>query len=132
MIAEIIRLEQTNRGTIGVLRVDKRVVCVTLELPYICNSPNISCIPSGSYQCERKYSPKFGNTYEIVDVPGRSHILFHAGNTISDTSGCVLLGTSVGAWQGQRAIVSSKKALRKFLELADETSEFRLIVTENY
>jgi len=30
-------------------------------------------------------SPKFGETYMVMDVPGRDRILFHLGNTKGDS-----------------------------------------------
>ena len=64
----------------------------TLENPWLDNAPNISCIPVGSYVCKRVISPKYGETFEITGVDGRTHILFHEGNYPSNTMGCVLLG----------------------------------------
>ena len=46
--AEIVRLEKSADGTFGVLRLDGKVFCVTLELPDRGNKVNVSCIPVGS------------------------------------------------------------------------------------
>ena len=102
---EIVRLEKGFDGTFGVLRLDGKVFCVTLELPDLDNEANISCIPAGAYTCRRVDSPAFGRTFEISDVPGRSHILFHAGNVADDTQGCVLLGRYFGLLEIGRAHV---------------------------
>jgi len=62
---------------------------VTLELPDMNNEPEKSCIPAGTYVCKRVQSPKFGDTFEITGVPGRTNILFHKLNEVRQTLGCV-------------------------------------------
>jgi len=66
---------------------------VTLELPWRANMRNLSCIPAGDYTVSKVNSPKFGpGTFQVNNVKGRSHILFHAGNFTRDIEGCILLG----------------------------------------
>jgi hypothetical protein len=47
--------------------------------------------PNGIYSLYGKKSPKFNANKVYIDVPGRSNIMFHGGNTVKDTSGCVLV-----------------------------------------
>lgn len=49
-------------------------------------------IPAGVYSAYGQTSPKFGTTKLYLNVPGRSGILFHGGNTTEDTRGCILTG----------------------------------------
>ena len=68
----------------------------TLENPYINNERNISCIPEGQYKVRLRL-PRESATRDylhllVQDVPNRSYILFHIGNTAADTSGCILVG----------------------------------------
>lgn len=65
----------------------------TLELPWNDNIKNLSCIPAGSYNCVPRFSKRFGNHFEVKNVPNRDLILFHAGNFSFQTKGCILLGT---------------------------------------
>jgi len=116
MRLDIIRVENSKDGVFGVLLINKKVFCVTLEQIDVNNAKNISCIPSGVYFCERTISPKFGETFNVVDVPNRTQILFHIGNTIKDTKGCILLGERYGTVQGQRGILNSTVAFKKFME----------------
>lgn len=52
-------------------------------------------IPAGVYPLMVRFSPKARKlVIELKDVHGRSHIQFHPGNKTSDTSGCILTGTS--------------------------------------
>lgn len=83
--------------------------CLTLELPYLDNKSNISCIPEGTYPVEFLLvspSGKYKNTYHICNVPNRLGVLIHAGNTVVDTHGCLLLGLS----GYKNSIYESKKA----------------------
>jgi len=54
-------------------------------------------------------SPKFGMCWHVNDVPNRTHILIHAGNTARDVVGCVavgrsLLGDSIGVSESRKAM----------------------------
>ena len=52
-------------------------------------------IPLGTYKCGITFSRKFCTQLPLLfDVPGRSGIRIHAGNTYKNTRGCILLGTS--------------------------------------
>ena len=101
---------------------------VTLELPWKENQSRISSIPMGVYKCKRVQSPKFGNTFEITGVEGRSHILFHGGNAVADTLGCVLIGHGFDLVKGKPGIVQSQKEFGEFLKIQHGVNEFTLHV----
>lgn len=105
----LIRVSQSEQGTFGVLRDGAIPFAVTLEEPWRDNQPNISCIPTGRYVCQRVDSPKFGNTFEVTNVPGRSHVLLHKGNTLDDTQGCILVAEEFADNAGKPVIVSSRR-----------------------
>lgn len=86
------RISGTPQAVFGALIEDGIPFVVTLEEPWLNNQRGASCIPVGAYVCRRVISPKFGDTFEVTNVPGRSHILFHKGNTTDDTEGCILVG----------------------------------------
>jgi hypothetical protein len=115
-VLELIRLENTEQGMIGVMKVNKHIFCCTLEPPDRGNAQNISCIPTGQYKISAVVSPKFGKTYQIMDVPGRSNVLFHAGNVVAHTQGCVLLGETIGKLSGNRAVLNSGNTFKRFME----------------
>lgn len=68
----------------------------TVEEEWQNNTPFVSCVPAASYLCKRVDSPKFGDTFELVDVPGRTHVLLHALNTEEGTQGCIGLAVRLG------------------------------------
>lgn len=112
---EIVRLETSNHGTFGTIKVDKKIVAVTLEPPENFNQKNISCIPVSQYKCSPYRSSRYGQTFIIESVPGRSGILFHAGNYVHDTDGCILVGNHIVTNQKGRCLVNSRDALTRLL-----------------
>jgi hypothetical protein len=79
-------------GTIGQLYRSDELVCFTLEPPP--DRPAVPSIPFGRYPLSWEKSPRLGvYTPRLNNVPGRSGILIHAGNTIADTEGCILVGS---------------------------------------
>ena len=122
MTVHLFRFRSSSQGTFGVL-VFGLDWCYTGELPWRNNAHNISCIPAGKYRCVERMSPKFGRCFHLQDVPGRSYILFHAGNFCGDktkglrshTYGCIILGMKIGTLLGQEAVLASRNA-RTFFE----------------
>lgn len=123
-----IRADEYERGISGVLIDPKSYVplMLTMELPWVHNEPNISCIPAGMYICERTNSPKYGETFEVKDVLGRTYILFHWGNFNDNTKGCILLGEQFDFLNGEFAILTSKGAFKQFMDTLEGVDEFRL------
>ena len=108
----LIRLKEHNNATFGALLCDGRPIAVTLEDAWKDNARMVSCIPQGTYTIRRHTSPKFGEVFRVEDVPGRSDILIHAGNTDADTHGCILLGKQFGAVGDKWGILQSNSLLR--------------------
>jgi len=86
---------------------DNELYCYTLELPWKDNIPHESCIPEGTYKVIPHNSDAHPDTWEITNVPGRSAILIHTGNTVEDSLGCILVGNSVGNIDGNPAVLNS-------------------------
>lgn len=132
---DIIRLEENfEYGTIGVLRIGRSVFCATLEPPELLNKRNVSCIPAKPYLIKPFYSPSFQfNTYKVMNVPDRSGILFHPGNTRDDTEGCIILGQYPNKLKGpSRALINSGKTFKAFMAIMDNSPEVKLIIKEEY
>jgi hypothetical protein len=115
---KLTRIGEYKDAMFGVLSINGRPVCVTLEDLWKNNQPTVSCIPKGKYKLTWHISPKFGQCYLVNDVPGRSHILIHAGNSAGDTHGCILLGLMFG----EGRITSSRAAIELFHSLMNEES----------
>lgn len=106
------RLTQTEFATYGLLTDEEnRELVKTLELPWKHNAHGISCIPPGEYVAYRRKSPKRGyQLFGLLAVPGRSDIEIHVGNTVADSSGCILVGTRLGMVGDQHGILESHRA----------------------
>ena len=132
-IMELIRLEENyEHGTFGVVRINKEVFCVDLEPRDEENASNISSIPAQQYICKRIISPRFGETFEIMDVPGRTDVLFHSGNTDDNTLGCVLLAQYFGKLGKDRAVSNSGDTFKEFMKVMEGVDEFLLTIIEVY
>ena len=90
------RFSYSPWGTFGRLYVPFGFECFTVERPWHSNARNESCIPEGEFRLRACRFHRGGyDTLEVL-VPGRSHILFHRGNTMDDVLGCICPGTSLG------------------------------------
>lgn len=122
------RIAHNQDGTFGVLLDGTIPFCLTLERPWLSNKKNVSCIPAGIYMCRRVDSPKFSETFQVLDVPKRSHILFHKGNLDDDSHGCILVGEEYGILGNKNAILASGKAFKEFLARTEGENEFLLTI----
>lgn len=127
MIVTLKRAAESLEGTFGMLSVAGIPLCVTCEDPWIDNKRNVSCIPEGRYTCVPHNGTKYKDVWALEYVPGRSHILIHAGNTEDDTHGCILVGLQIGELNGKPAVLQSRKALNYLREILPE--KFTLEVT---
>ena len=120
--------QPTDNVILGELYIDGIKICDTLE--------NRKCaIPALTYRVQVTHSPKFGRLLpEICQVPNRSGIRIHAGNTDRDSSGCVLVGEKLFTLDGQRQLTHSKyhetKLTSILLAAQNDREEIRIEVTE--
>ncbi len=121
-VVKITRIESNNEGTFGKLDC-VGFSCYSGELPWNDNKPNLSCIPKGKYVGVWSYSERFKRKmYAITEVAGRQGIRIHSANFMGDDSkgfkrqlnGCIALGEKLGIMDGQKALLVSKPAIRRF------------------
>ena len=108
-----ILLERTyvNNGTHGVLSINQKHICFTIELPWKQNAVRKSCIPEGEYKIRKRYSEKFKWHYIIENVPNRSLILIHPANdAMKELLGCIAPVSQIVA-EGKG--IQSKLAMEK-------------------
>ena len=100
-------------GTNGTLNINGEFICFSIELPWLNNLPQISCIPEGDYIIVPRFSKKHGGHLLIKDVPGRALILFHpANNAIKELRGCI---APVLILSGPGTGTSSRQAFNKLM-----------------
>lgn len=128
-VFNLIRISEIKDGTFGVLLDDKIPFALTVERPWLENKKGESCIPDGFYTCRRLDSVKFGNTFEVCDVPGRTEILFHKGNVMDDSHGCIIIGEQFEFLNDKVAVLSSAKGFGEFLERTKNLVTFELHIS---
>lgn len=118
----LLQREPTLEGvTLGSLFIDGHRQCETLEdairerpgdPPEMWKVYGQTAIPAGTYSVVLSRSQRFQRVLpEVRHVPGFLGIRIHAGNTIADTDGCILVGSARQA----RAISGSKVALERLM-----------------
>ncbi|MEO6901532.1 MAG: DUF5675 family protein [Bacteroidia bacterium] len=126
---EINRLSDDGKQTLGNLNViGASFSCKTLELPYLDNKFQVSCIPCGTYIVKKRWSLKFGNHFHVTNVPNRSFVLIHFGNYYTDILGCILVGDAFKDinHDGLKDVTNSKVTLKKLYEIMP--NEFKLVI----
>lgn len=125
------RIASGVSGTFGVLINENNIpFLISLERPWMDNQHDISCIPAGTYECLRVNKPEHGECFELQNVPGRGSILIHAGNTIKDSKGCILLAEQFGFVDGEPSIVNSKVGMLEFMHSLAGQNSFTLHVID--
>ena len=91
--------------------------CLTLELPWLSNKRNVSCIPAGSYTAVKYDSPKYGPVLLFQNVEDRSMIEIHAGNFTYQIEGCILVGDSLKYLDNDSVldVTNSKRTLHRLM-----------------
>jgi len=128
MRVELARWAFTPFGVFGELSVGG-FSCFTVERPWLDNEPFRSCIPAGEYRLVRGFYHRGGYpAFEVRDVPGRSLIKIHAGNTMDDVVGCIAPGMGLGWLDGKWAVIRSRLALTTFMDVLPD-SEASLVIS---
>ncbi len=100
MRLSVVRGKSTDTATLGSLYIDGHFAMFTLEDVVRDLGPDgkgkipgETAIPAGNYKVVIDQSTRFNRLMpHILDVPFFSGVRIHAGNTASDTEGCVLVG----------------------------------------
>lgn len=108
-----------EEGTNSALFYNGQFLGFAIELPWLNNQRNVSCIPEGDYELKARYSSKFGHHLHIVGVNNRSLILLHpANNAKRELRGCIAPVTQLsGIGKG----TNSKPLLQKLVSLCYQT-----------
>ena len=126
MDSKIIRIKSTINYTRGILLIDDKFECYTIEDGYRdVKEWGQSRIPNGTYEIglrtqgalHSKYKKRFTKTHvgmlQIENVYNYRYVLVHIGNTARDTSGCILVGEKIGNIGGVSAVLRSEVAYTK-------------------
>ena len=123
------RIALCKTYTIGKLYIDGKYFCDTLEDTV--RDANKSgkfdngekkvkgktAIPYGTYEIKWTYSPRFKKyTPQLMNVPQFEGIRIHAGNSSTDTEGCLLLGENKKVGM----VLNSRATINKFYPIIKE------------
>lgn len=124
------RFDSGSKDTLGKLYIDGKFYAYTLEdEKRVVKVKGETRIPAGEYTLKlnkaltpltEKYRAKyvwFKWHIEVTNVPGFQCVYIHIGNTEKNTDACLLLGMRIGNIEGQRAVLDSVNAFKKFYEL---------------
>lgn len=123
---EISRIYQDD-CTLGLL-VYNGFRCFTLELPWLNNKKDKSCIPHGLYKGRKIVSEHLGPCIEILNVLDRELIRIHSGNFTSEILGCILAGEyhkDINR-DGIIDVANSKATLEKLMQLLPDEFEIEI------
>ena len=114
--------------TIGKLYVDGVYFCDTLENPVRPEGvkiPNETAIPYGTYEVIVNFSPKFKRILpRLLNVPMFDGILIHRGNSVKDTSGCILVGEN----KVKGMVLNSTPYEEKLVELLKDKKDVEITI----
>lgn len=114
--------------TIGKLYVDGVYFCDTLENPVRPEGvkiPNETAIPYGTYDVIVNFSPKFKRILpRLLNVPMFDGILIHRGNSVKDTSGCILVGEN----KVKGMVLNSTPYEEKLVELLKDKKDIEITI----
>ena len=109
-------------GTNGEL---KLVVCNTIELPWLQNQRNVSCIPEGRYELKQRTTANRGQHLLVLNVKGRDGILIHPANDAKkELLGCIAPVTSLtGPGKGSQSRLANEKLKALVLEALERNEK---------
>lgn len=114
------RMKFGDKSTIGEFWYNGKFLCYSLE-PALGDGGKGYAIPAGCYRVTLVTSPKFKRTVPLLhDVPGRTAIEIHPGNTHADTKGCILPGME---YLGIDRIGRSREAFEMLVGLMAKAGE---------
>lgn len=127
--------------TLGTLHTPDGTSFCILERPAENNKQSISCILEGTYTLRQRKSPvvertskgEFPSGWEVTNVPNRSYIMFHVGNYVRNSDGCLLVGENFSFHNGEFMVTNSVKAFREFMAALSSKDEWTLeILSASY
>lgn len=123
----LVRVYGNDNETIGILSIDNKANCFTLEDTYQTKKVyGKTRIPEGTYRIKlrtsgrlhEKYSKLFPDMHkgmlELQNVPGFTFIYIHIGTTEDDTLGCLLTGRNVNLKNDRFKLTESTEAYKDF------------------
>lgn len=123
-----------TQGTMMVIEGDDILYrCKCMELPWVSNQRNVSCIYEGIYNAKKEIHPTRGKVFRLLWVRDRSGILVHIGNYVAgyvkDSEGCILPGKYIADMNndGYPDVAESRKAMNELWEHLPEKFKVHIL-----
>ena len=123
MLLHLIRYSTTNESTLGLLLMDGKFSCYTIEDAWHPEKVvGKTRIPAGHYKIHlrdeggmtKKYAEVYGDMHQgmlwLQDVPGFEWIYIHTGNTAEHSEGCILVGNGASSNVIRGGLISASRA----------------------
>ena len=119
-----------KESTNGALFIHDSFFGFCIELPWLNNRRNVSCIPEGTYILKARYSQKFGHHLILENVKNRTLILIHPANdALKELRGCIAPVTCLsGIGKGTSSKNLLNKLVSKCYQAFDRNEVIRLII----
>ena len=122
------RYLETAHGTVGQFTLADSSTLYTMERMSTGEHPRI---PAGLYEMQLDTYHKGGYPAYLIVVPGRDRILIHAANLASELEGCIAPGKQLGFYLEHLAVLQSRQALRKFMDVMGGAQQDYLTVLDS-
>ncbi len=129
----ILKREYFPDGTNGKFMQDDRMICRSIELPWLQNRRNVSCIPEGVYQVQKRYTEKRDWHLFLPIVDDRDGILIHPANDAQkELKGCIAPVTKcTGHGKGSESRKATEKLQALLFEALDNGEEVYLTIIKS-
>ena len=108
------RCHLTRKACFGRLTWENDKCCTLEHRPRAKKIQGCTGIPAGCYTLGYRWSTKAHRKMPFVEnVPGFMGIMLHAGNSLADTAGCILLGDTPDTVRD--IMLDSRRAFQRFM-----------------
>lgn len=121
---KLMRFRKKGSSVMGILK-------DTIGGTYFTLERSLNTIPTGTYIVSVCMSPHFGKMLPLIyneNVSASRGIRIHAGNTISDTKGCILIGNAISMTDDY--LSSSERALTQLIYAIKKSGDATLTIED--
>jgi len=131
----------------GILTVDDAVFTTVEDGHNDIKIDGETCIPEGTYDIKlrdvdspmnRRYKDRFGDSHKgmlwLQNVENFTYVYIHIGNSVKDTEGCILVGSTMEPGSGRvaRSTEAYKKLYPIVAESIEEANRVQLTIKSTY
>jgi hypothetical protein len=130
-LIELVRTYEAD-VTKGVIYFNDVEICQSIELPWLHNKPNESCIPEGEYKLQHRHTEKYGDHLLVENVAGRKWILFHPANHAKkELRGCIAPVMEIRGQYGMHSRMALNVLIRNIRQVGIRFCNLKICSYEN-